>query len=304
MTNSSPTIVWLRRDLRLSDHPALLAACQRGGPVIPVFICDESVEGLGAAPKWRLGLGLENLANQLEDKESRLILRLGNAFETLLALIAETGATAVHWSRLYDPAAILRDKAIKSMLRDVGVEAVSHPGHVLFEPWTVETKTGGFYRVYSPMWRAVKDRDVPTPSAGPANIPAPETWPHSESLHTWHMGADMQRGAAVCLPYQRVGEEAAQNRLHWFIDGAIDAYKDDRNLPALDATSGMSENLALGEISPRQCWHVGQRALSEGAQGAEHWLKELVWREFATHLMYHTPHILTDNWRREWSAFP
>ncbi|WP_371224129.1 cryptochrome/photolyase family protein [Roseovarius sp. 2305UL8-3] len=304
MTNSSPTIVWFRRDLRLSDNPALLAACERGGPVIPVFIHDDSVENLGAAPKWRLGLGLEKLASQLEDKGSRLILRRGKALEILRALISETGAQSVHWSRLYEPHAILRDKAIKTELKAIEVEAVSHSGHVLFEPWTVETKTGGFYRVYSPMWRAVKDREVPAPGAAPSTIPAPENWPQSEMLSDWKLGMEMHQGAAVCLPYQRVGEKAAQDRLHWFVDTAIDAYKDDRNLPALDATSGMSENLALGEISPRQCWHAGLRALNEGAKGAEHWLKELVWREFAYHLMYHTPHILTDNWRSEWGAFP
>jgi deoxyribodipyrimidine photo-lyase len=118
------------------------------------------------------------------------------------------------------------------------------------------------------------------------------------------MAAAMRRGAAICEPYQRVGEAAALERLHAFTGDAIADYKDDRNLPGVDGTSGLSENLALGEISPRQCWHAGMRARHEGAKGAEHWLKELVWREFAYHLMYHTPHILTDNWRREWSAFP
>ncbi len=118
------------------------------------------------------------------------------------------------------------------------------------------------------------------------------------------MGYAMHRGAEVCLPHQRVGEAAAQERLSWFTHGVIDGYKDDRNLPGVDGTSGMSENLALGEISPRQCWHAGLRALDQGAKGAETWLKELVWREFAYHLMYHTPHILTDNWRRGLGCLP
>jgi len=304
MTVKPPILVWFRRDLRLADHPALCAAIEGGGPIIPVFIHDDSVAGLGAAPKWRLGLSLASLARDLEDRGSRLILRRGSALEVLRALVAETGAGAVHWSRLYDPQAIARDKAVKSALREDGIAAQSHAGHVMFEPWTVETKTGGFYRVYSPMWRAVKDREVAVPLRAPSTILAPDMWPVSDGLDDWHMGAAMVRGAEVCLPYQRVGEAAAMDRLHAFTDGAIADYKDARNFPAVEATSSLSENLTYGEVSPRQCWHAGQRALHAGAQGAEYWLKELVWREFAYHLMYHTPHILTDNWRTDWDAFP
>lgn len=290
--------------MRLADNPALCAALAGGRPVIPVFIHDESVESLGAAPKWRLGLSLASLSRDLEAVGSRLILRRGTALEVLRTLVAETGAGAIHWSRLYDPQAITRDKAVKSAVREAGVDAQSHAGHVMFEPWTVETKTGGFYRVYSPMWRAVKDREVASPLSAPSRIPAPETWPASDTLDDWRMGAAMRRGAEVCLPYQRVGEAAAMDRLHVFADGAIADYKDARNFPAVDATSNLSENLTYGEVSPRQCWHAGQRALHAGAQGAEHWLKELVWREFAYHLMYHTPHILSGNWRTDWDAFP
>ncbi|WP_037274952.1 cryptochrome/photolyase family protein [Roseovarius mucosus] len=304
MTDITPSIIWFRRDLRLADNPALCAALAGGRPVIPVFIHDESVESLGAAPEWRLGLSLASLARDLEAVGSRLILRRGTALEVLRTLVAETGAGAIHWSRLYDPQAITRDKAVKSALREGGVDAQSHAGHVMFEPWTVETKTGGFYRVYSPMWRAVKDREVASPLSAPSRIPAPETWPASDTLDDWRMGAAMRRGAEVCLPYQRVGEAAAMDRLHAFADGAIADYKDARNFPAVDATSNLSENLTYGEVSPRQCWHAGQRALHAGAQGAEHWLKELVWREFAYHLMYHTPHILSGNWRTDWDAFP
>ncbi len=305
MSTTSPTLLWLRRDLRLSDHPALVASVKRGGPVIPVFIHDHSVENLGAAAKWRLGLSLQNLSERLEALGSKLVFRKGEALSELEALVRETGAGAVYWSRLYDPDAIARDTLVKGALKDNGVEVESFIGHVLFEPWTVETKTGGFYRVYSPMWRAVRDRTVPPTLPQPNEIPAPEDWPESDDLDDWQMGAAMRCGAAVCLPHQRIGEEAAQGRLGWFISQAIEPYKDARNLPAEDATSTLSENLTYGEISPRQCWHAGQRALEEdGGRGAEHWLKELVWREFAYHLIYHTPEILAGNWKSGWDAFP
>lgn len=303
MTDRSPTLLWLRRDLRLSDHPALAAAVQRRGPVIPVFIHDDSVARLGAAPKWRMGLSLADLAARLEQMGSRLILRRGPAQQVLDELIGETGAGAVHWSRLYDPHAIERDTRIKAHLKDQGIAAESHPGHVLFEPWTVATQAGGFYKVFTPMWRAVKDRDVPDPLTAPPQIPAPEKWPGSDDLDDWQMGRAMNRGAGVCLAHQRVGEAAAQERLGWFTGHAIDGYAAARDRPGVQGTSGLSQNLTCGEISPRQCWHAGQRAGVGGAAGAETWLKELVWREFATHLMYHTPHILDANWREEWNGF-
>ncbi|WP_299843975.1 deoxyribodipyrimidine photo-lyase [uncultured Roseovarius sp.] len=304
MSERKPTLLWLRRDLRLGDHPALLAACANEAPVIPVFICDEAVDRLGAAPKWRLSLSLNVLSETLEAKGSRLILRRGNAQDVLDQLIEETGAGAVYWSRLYDPDAIERDTAIKTSLKERGVDAQSFNGHLLFEPWSVETKQGGFYRVYTPMWNAVKDRDVPTPDAAPKEISAPAQWPDSDALSDWHLGAAMHRGAAVVSSWQRPGEASARDRLAWFTYEGIEAYRDARNMVGVDGTSGMSDYLALGEISPRECWHAGLGALHHGAKGAETWLKELVWREFAYHLMYHTPHILTRNWREEWEGFP
>ena len=300
----SPILVWLRRDLRLSDHPALSAAVESGRPVIPVMIHDESIEKLCAAPKWRLGLGVDCLSRCLDNVGSRLILRRGAALGVLKDLIAETGADTVYWSRLYDPQAVSRDTEVKAALKAQGITAKSFGGHLMFEPWTVETKTGGFYRVYTPFWKMVKDRAVEAPLQAPDRLPAPEAWPHSDDLNDWSMGAAMNRGADIVRPYVRLGEEAAQDRLSEFIDTMVARYDTTRDLPSVDGTSGLSENLSLGEISPHQCWHAGMRALQEGKAGAETFLKELVWREFAYHLMHHTPHILTDNWKTDWDAFP
>ncbi|MEO0667886.1 MAG: deoxyribodipyrimidine photo-lyase [Pseudomonadota bacterium] len=302
--SSSPIIMWFRRDLRLRDHTALSAACDAGRPVIPVVIRDDSVDTLGAAPKWRWGLGVEHLASTLDGKGSRLICRSGDALEVLQALIAETGAGAVYWSRLYDPRSVERDTAIKSTLREAGVDARSYGGHLMFEPWTTETKTGGFYKVYTPFWRAVKDREVDTPLPIPGTIPAPDNWPEGEEIGSWQLDRAMDRGAAVVRPHVRLGADAAADRLGYFIDELVAGYDAGRDLPSADRTSNLSENLALGEISPHQCWHAGFAALQEGKAGAETFLKELVWREFAYHLMHHTPHILQDNWKPDWDGFP
>ncbi|MFP5509330.1 MAG: cryptochrome/photolyase family protein [Alphaproteobacteria bacterium] len=304
MSVNPPVILWLRRDLRLSDHPALTAAVALGAPVIPVFIRDATVEALGAAPKWRLGLGLATLETSLRAKGSRMILRQGPALEVLRKLIKETGAKTVYWTRLYDPEAQQRDSGVKEALKAEGIAARSFGGHLMFEPWTVETKTGGYYKVYTPMWNAVRGREVDAPLPVPARIPAPEAWPGSDDLDDWHMGVAMNRGADVVRPHLRLGEQAAQERLAEFIATWVARYDTTRDQPHVAGTSLLSENLALGEISPQQCWHAGQRALAEGKAGAETFLKELVWREFAYHLMYHTPHILSGNWKPDWDGFP
>ncbi|MEM1267723.1 MAG: deoxyribodipyrimidine photo-lyase, partial [Pseudomonadota bacterium] len=248
------SVFWFRRDLRLADHPGLVAAAE--GPVVPVFILDPETEALGAAHLWRLGEGLAALAAALEAKGSRLILRRGPALETLRALVAETGAGAVHWSRLYDPAAIARDTAVKAGLKSDGLAVESHPGHVLFEPWTVATGQGQFYKVYTPFWRAVHSRDVPEP-IGPPRLTAPERWPAGLDLAALSLGRRMNRGAAVVSRHANVGEDAALARLAGFVEDGIASYARDRDRLDRSGTSNLSENLALGEISPATCWHAG-----------------------------------------------
>lgn len=304
MSDAKPALYWIRRDFRLSDNAALRAAAEGGRPVVPVFIRDGLVEGLGTAPQWRLGLGLEAFAEALDGKGLRLILRSGDALDCLKALVEETGAEAVHWNRAYDPDSVARDKAVKAALEEQGVGAQSHKGHLMFEPWTVETKTGGYYKVYTPFWKAVRGTGVNDPLPVPSTLKAPGSWPKTEALDDWRLGAGMRRGAAIVRPYVQLGESAAHSRLGAFMGSKVADYGKTRDEVAVDGTSCLSENLSLGEITPAQCWHAGRRAMEEGKKGAETFLKELVWREFAYHLMWHSPRLLTGNWREDWDAFP
>ena len=299
----SPIIVWFRRDLRLSDHPALSAAAQTGRPMVPVYILDPLAEALGAAPKWRLGLGLDAFSQSLEQIGSRLILRRGDALAQLRAVIAETGASEIYWSRAYDPDAIARDTNIKRKLTEDGVCAKSFSGHLLFEPWTVATKTGQPFRVFTPMWRAVQGRDVPEPDAPVTRLTAPSHWPQSDTLTDWNLAGSMDRGSLIVRPYVQPGESAAFDHLDGFLD-RISSYSDDRDRLDIDGTSNLSEYLSLGEIGSRSAWQRVRRAGMLGVSGTDSFLRQLVWREFAYHLMFHTPHLLTENWRPEWDAFP
>ncbi len=299
-----PVLVWLRRDFRLSDNAALSAAAATGRPVIPVFILDPLDEAIGAAPKWRLGEAIANFDQTLSAHNLRLILRRGSALACLRELIGETGADTIYWTRAYHPDWVARDKQVKAALTDEGITAESHPGWLLFEPWTVSTQAGDPYTVYTPFWKNVRTREVTPSLPAVRDLTPPDKWPGSDSLSDWALGAAMNRGAEVVATYARVGENAALSRLDRFMKTALSTYHDDRNRPDLDATSGLSENLAVGEISPRTIWRRAMTAHQHGNSGAETFLKELVWREFAWHLMWHTPHIETRNWRDGWDSFP
>ena len=301
--SAPPAIWWVRRDFRLADNAALRAALDAGGPVIPVVLHDEVTEAMGAAPRWRFGRAIAALAETLAAMGSRLVLRRGRALEALRTLCSETGARSVHWERLYDPDAKARDMGVKDGLAADGLAPASHAGHVLHEPWTVETGTGGYYKVYSPYWRAVQDRDPGPPHPKPRRLPSPDRWPASDRLEDWTLGAGMDRGAAVVARHARVGEAAARERLRAFLSERLDGYAEGRNYPAREATSGLSENLTWGEIGVRTVWAAGMDARAGGSRDAETFLKEIVWREFSYHLLHHTPHIVDRNWRTEFDGF-
>ncbi len=304
MNGAPPALMWFRRDLRLADNPALAAAAQGGRPIVCLFVLDAETEAMGAAARWRLGQGLAALDAQLQTSGQRLILRRGDALAVLRAIIAETGASALHWGRLYTPAEMARDRRVKAALRGEGMAVKSHAGTLLAEPWQVQTGAGGPYRVYTPFWRAIAARGVAPPLGAPRALPTPPIFPQSDSLAAWRLDAGVARGGAVLARHASVGEHAAADRLAEFLRDGLARYDEARDFPALDGTSGLSAHLAFGEIGVRQAWHAVLRALHEGAAGAEPFLRQLVWREFAAHLMYHFPDLDRRAWRPGWDAFP
>ena len=301
------TLLWLRRDLRLTDHPGWQLAISKGVPVWPVFILDPVTEAMyGAAPRWRLGESLRSLASALTRRSSRLILRRGVALSVLQNLIAETGAQRVVWSQLYDKRSIERDQHVQSALTGQGMEVDTVNASLLFEPWSVKNRQGGHYRVFTPYWKAVRHLPVPRSTGTPGDLLPPVDWPASEQLSEWKLGAAMGRGTATVARHTRAGEFAAQERLGCFIERAIESYRRERDFTGRAATSGLSGHLAYGEISPHRIWHACLCATEKRDQPdeADPFLRQMVWREFAYHLLYHSPQIESQNWRPEWDAFP
>ncbi len=299
------TIWWIRRDLRLADNPALSWAAEREGPVIPVFVHDDLVEGMGAAPRWRLGQGLAHLARTLEGIGSRLVLRRGDAAVVLPSLAQEAGAGALAFNRLFPHPERQRDAAAVEALEAAGVKVRAEQGHLLFDPDDVRTGTGGIYKVYTPFWKNVRTRDPGAPAPPPPELPAPATWPDGDALEEWGMGRAMNRGAAVVGRHARVGEAAAREALDRFLEKGLTGYARSRDeLARRDGSTKLSENLTLGEIGPRTCWAAASAEMERGNPGAETLLKEIVWRDFAHHLAWHTPELTEGHWRAGWDRFP
>ena len=160
---SAPSLVWLRDDLRIGDNPALTAAAERG-PVIVLYVLDEASPGirpLGGASRWWLHGSLEALAADLGERGVPLVLRRGEAGDVVPEVAASVGAEAVFWNRRYGGAEREVDTAVKSGLRESGLEVASFAASLLFEPWTVQTGSGTPYSVFTPFWKAC--RALPEP---------------------------------------------------------------------------------------------------------------------------------------------
>ena len=305
----APILVWLRQDLRLTDNSALIAAAQAGRPVIPLYILDQTpgVRPMGAASLWWLDRSLAALTGSLAAIGSRLVLRKGAAETILAELIAETGATGVLWNRLYDPAAIDRDTAIKARLKDDGVACESFNAGLLNEPWTVRNGSGLPYKVFTPYWRAARDQLGPVHvEPAPKTLTPPADWPKSDGLADWTLRPtkpDWSKGFGLWTP----GEAGALERLDDFLSGPVDGYGRQRDFPGVEATSRLSPHLHFGEIGPRQVWVAARNAAEAGdapAGEVEKFLSEVGWREFNASILFNNPTLPTANFRPEFDGFP
>jgi deoxyribodipyrimidine photo-lyase len=315
--SAHPVILWFRRDLRLRDNPALHAACARGGPIIPVYIWDESAEGswpAGGATKWWLHHSLNALDASLRMRGSRLILAHGDSAEILNALITATRADAVYWNRCYEPSVITRDKVIKAGLVSAGVDAKNFNSSLLFEPHTIANKQGNPFQVFTPYWRHCLTKEIPAPLViKTGDFSAPKAWPASMPLNELRLVPTVPWDAGFRETWTP-GEVGALKRLRAFVGQAMEDYVDARNFPAVVGTSRLSPHLHFGEVGPRQIW-AAIKASAKGSgvfppgPAAGCFLNEIGWREFAYHLLFHFPSTpeqpLRENFNRfRWASDP
>ncbi len=309
----NPTIVWFRQDLRIADQPALAAAAERGGPVIPVYLYAPEEEGdwpPGGASRWWLHHSLVCLKQSLDQQLGLklIVRRTQDSLRSLRQLCEETQAEAVFWNRRYEPAIIERDRQVKEDLRDEGIVAESFNGSLLFEPWELATQQDRPYRVYTPFSRAclAKDKELDP-------LPAPRTnIPRANQVKS--LGIDQLEllpkidWAGGMRETWAPGEAAAQRRLLEFIDQRLASYEEERNRPDRPGSSRLSPHLHFGELSPRHLWQtvlaVRQKMRGSNRASADVFLREILWREFAYHLMYHFPESVNRPLQPRFHSFP
>jgi deoxyribodipyrimidine photo-lyase len=297
---------WFRRDLRLTDNTALHHASAAADQVIPVYILSDwqQQHGWTGPNRQHFLCGcLDSLAKNLATLGSRLILRSGAAEAELERLIRETHAEALYFNRDYDPFGRATEQRVQQLCARLGIPCHSYQDSVLHEPDAVLTGSAQPYRVYTPYSKNWLNLPKTAPQGritalGPAagdsiaSLPPP-------TLAQWQLPACT---AQIPAP----GERAARDRLkHFIATGILDGYGQQRNTPAGQTTSLLSQDLRFGLLSIRElyqrCMAAGRPAIQASLQT---YVKELAWREFYIAILWHYPHVLAEEFAPDWSGLP
>ena len=304
------TLVWFRRDLRLSDNLALQAALKNSSHVLPVYIWSPKEEAPwepGAASRWWLHNSLRQLSIDLEKKSSFLIIRSGTALEELLRVLKETKADAVYWNRLYEPSLIKRDKLIASKLEELGYQVKSFPGAMLMDPWEIKNSSGKPFRVFTPFWKKIQiEYKHQKPLSVPKKIPSTGFDLNSLKLSKLNL---LPKVAWDSEFYQiwRPGETETRKRLKNFVRTQLHLYNELRDRPDHCANSLMAASLHFGEITPRQIWHEVIKEVKNDKTTYKKiapFLRQLAWRDFSSQLLFNFPYSDLNPFRKEFKKFP
>ncbi len=273
---STRSIVWFRRDLRISDHPALVAALSESDEIVPVFIIDSKlIERTGSNGLAYLAQSLQHLDASL-DKKLQVIA--GQPIDVLKKLQEKYNAQSVHISAEYEPISAAQDVEIEKsgikLVRTGSAYAVA-PGRVL------KPSDQTPYRVYTPFYRAWLTHGWRKPEQKPKSITAVTPDSDSRQFPDWKVPT----GVSIT----EAGEAAANERFKHFQKNGLDNYDEARNLAGIDGTSKMSAHLTWGEIHPRTLLApLGQ------SKAHEVFRKEIAWREFYADVLFNNPHTDTD----------
>ena len=273
---STRSIVWFRRDLRISDHPALVAALSESDEIVPVFIIDSKlIERTGSNGLAYLAQSLQHLDASL-DKKLQVIA--GQPIDVLKKLQEKYNAQSVHISAEYEPISAAQDLEIEKsgikLVRTGSAYAVA-PGRVL------KPSDQTPYRVYTPFYRAWLTHGWRKPEQKPKSITAVTPDSDSRQFPDWKVPT----GVSIT----EAGEAAANERFKHFQKNGLDNYDEARNFAGIDGTSKMSAHLTWGEIHPRTLLApLGQ------SKAHEVFRKEIAWREFYADVLFNNPHTETD----------
>jgi deoxyribodipyrimidine photo-lyase len=289
-------IHWHRRDLRVADNRALAAAAERGR-VLPVFVFDDDVLAHGSPP--RVQFMLEALGALREDYRARggdLHVLHGDPREVLPSLAREVEADRVTFAADYSGLAQERDAAVATALEDAGVDAEAVQDALLFEPGSITTNDGDHYSVFTYFWKKWRDRPKPDPVAAPPDDRLTASGAAGDLPTAADLGFD---GPTATLP--AAGTAAARDRLESFCSGPIERYETDREYPAREGSSRLSQDLHWGTIGVREVHAATADALAdasgESADSVREFQSQLAWREFYAHVLYFNPAVVSENFR-------
>ena len=298
------SLMWFKKDLRVKDNPALNAACDLG-KIIPIYIYDTGApDGRlpGGAGQWWLHQSLTRLNERLN---GHLQVFKGDAKTLIPELMEAFKVNTIFWNRTYEPWAIRRDKAIKKTLEDKELKAKSFNGSLLWEPMNIETKSGTPYKVFTPYYKkgCLNAAEPRYPHAPPDRITYSDVPNKGEGIDVLNLMPDIHWYDDIQKHWQP-GEEGAADRLSTFLNDDATQYHEQRDLPAIDGTSGLSPHLHWGEISPNQVWYAVKDKFGDSEnKDIDTYLSELGWREFSYYLLYHFPNIVDKNFNKKFDNF-
>ncbi|MFA5998573.1 MAG: deoxyribodipyrimidine photo-lyase [Candidatus Babeliales bacterium] len=297
-------IVWFRRDLRLSDNPALHAAAGQA-KILPIYIFDQDFAkdyAIGDGSKWWLHHSLQSLQEGLEGS---LRCYKGDAEKILLDLAKQYKVTAVYVNRSYEPAETKRDRAIERELQKFDIAVKTFEGSLLFSPEATLKKDGTPYRVFTPFYRECLKGQMPrSPLPKPRNIEFFTTKVDKHTIESLQL-LDENSVENRFEKYWKPGEVSARKRLKHFMKNGLSNYEKGRDFPALQNVSRLSAHIHFGEISVHQLWYEIKTNGHEYSdkKNCSHFLKELVWREFSYYVLYHNPSVYHKNLQEKFDHF-
>lgn len=289
-SSGSTSVLWFRRDLRLGDHPALLAAIESAAHVLPVFVLDPRLLDTDTPRSRRL---LASVAALQKDTRGALVIRHGDPADVIPRLAKQVGAQQVHVSRETTPYGRRRDEAVEKALAEDGRELVATGSPYAVGPGRVVNQSGAPYKVFTPFARAWHQHGRPAPAERPKRIPWLRDGVHSDDLPE----VDGLEGIEA-------GEHAARKRWEAFLESGLTAYDTERDRPDLDSTSRLSAPLKYGEIHPRTILADIAAQSAGRSKAATTYVTEIVWREFYADVLWHNPKSAWHDLRPELSKLP
>ena len=297
-------------DLRLHDNPGFSHALedakktQTSSDVIPLYIHQpHSSWPIQGAAAWWLHHSLKSLNINLRNIGGELCLRKGHTLETLKKIIATYDGVidGVYFSRAYDPIGIEQQQTIFDWCKQQAITCKRFAGSLLFEPEAIQTQQGSYFKVFTPFYRNCKTQTIHLTHPS-KKIQLTTQIIHSDNINTYHLLPQKPNWASEFSQQWEPGETGAHQQLQTAIDDIIANYKDQRDIPSIHGTSQLSAHLRFGEITPRQIFQSISAQLSP--EDAEPFLRQIFWREFNHHLLFHVPNILNTPFKPLFENFP